>query len=306
MSNIEHVTRELNIQRKARQLAETQLEEKSRALYKKNQALEDALRKLKEQQQMLIAHEKQASIGQLAAGLAHEINNPNAFVRSNLDSLSQYLDALSKTIHSLITHFNDADPNYIEQIKKDQDLEYIFEDSSNLIQESVHGTLRIQRIVQGLRYFTNPTFKDKKSFDINSCITHTVQLLKHDPDISMEVSTTLEPIPDYQGLPTLLSLAIGNILKNATQSSPKSNVVHISSQLANNEVYIKVVDDGIGINPDDKHKIFDPFYSTKDTNQGLGLAISQAIVGQHNGTIDVKSDIGIGTEVCIRLPLFPS
>ena len=302
MSSIETYKRELGIQRQARRNAESQLEAKSRELYQKNQALEAALSQLKEQQDLLIAKEKQASIGQLSAGLAHEINNPNAFIQSNLESLHKYIFQLTNAIHSLLGRMDTFDPDVAAQFRFDYDLNFLMQDASDLIQESVQGTQRIQRIVQGLRYFSQANPKGGKHFDINSCIASTIELLSHEQDSSVEYVKQLSNVADCAGNPTLMSLAIGNILKNAAQSHPRSGRVTISSHQIEQEIQITVTDDGDGIQPSDMAKIFEPFFTTKQPSHGLGLTISRAIVRQHDGHIDCSSKPGQGTQVSIRLP----
>ncbi|MBA55596.1 MAG: hypothetical protein CMK89_14170 [Pseudomonadales bacterium] len=302
MSSLESYQRELEIQRRARRLAETQLEDKSRELYQKNQALETALSQLKEQQELLIAKEKQASIGQLSAGLAHEINNPNAFVQSNLESLHKYVVQLTDAIHVLLEKMDKLDAGSAARFSSDFDLNFLVQDASDLIQESVQGTQRIQRIVQGLRYFSQTDHKGDKHFDINICIISTIELLSHEQETQVEIIKQLSVVPDCAGNPTLMSLAIGNILKNASQSHPRSGHITISSQLVGQEIQIRVTDDGDGIQPQDMAKIFEPFYTTKQPSHGLGLTISRAIVRQHDGHIDCSSHPGEGTEICIRLP----
>ena len=302
MSSIDSYKRELEIQRQARRIAETQLEDKSRELYQKNQALEKALTQLQQQQDLLIAKEKQASIGQLSAGLAHEINNPNAFVQSNLKSLHKYVFQLTDAIHSLLGKMDEFDADFAAQFRSDYDLNFLLQDASDLIQESVQGTQRIQRIVQGLRYFSQADPEGGKHFDINSCIASTIELLSHEQDSSVEYIKQLSSVADCAGNPTLMSLAIGNIIKNAAQSHPRSGRVTISSLQVDQEIQITVADDGDGIQPSNMAKIFEPFFTTKQPSHGLGLTISRAIVRQHDGHIDCSSKPGQGTQVCIRLP----
>lgn len=182
MSSIEDDKRELEIQRKARQIAESQLEQKSRELYEKNYSLRDALCQL---QQQLIAQEKQTSIGQLSAGLAHEINNPNAFIKSNLASLGQYLKGLIDAIAMMSEQIQQVDWPWLENVKAEWDLGFIQEDAQTLIDKSAQGRRRIQRIVQGLGYFTNPESQNKQ-FDVNACVSHTLELVGHELDLDVK------------------------------------------------------------------------------------------------------------------------
>ncbi|RLT96787.1 sensor histidine kinase [Ketobacter sp.] len=305
MSSLDSYKRELEIQRQARRVAEAQLEDKSRELYQKNQALEAALLQLKEQQELLIAKEKQASIGQLSAGLAHEINNPNAFVQSNLESLHKYVFQLTDAMQVLLSKIEDSDPRFVNQFKHNHDLDFLLQDASDLIQESVQGSQRIQRIVQGLRYFSQTDQRDGRQFDINSCIHSTVELISHEPELQVRINKQLSVLKDCEGNPTLMSLAIGNLLKNAAQSHPRSGEISIRSEQVGQEIRITVSDDGDGIPLDQQPKIFEPFYTTRQPAHGLGLTISQAIVRQHDGRIECSSQPGQGTDICIRLPTAP-
>lgn len=303
MSSLEDYKRALDTQTRARKIAEAQLEEKSRELYVKNTSLREALRKLQQQQQQLIVQEKQASIGQLSAGLAHEINNPNAFVQSNLESLENYTESITQAITMMLSDIDKTDCARVKSLKDQFDLDYILDDAGALIRESIQGTQRIQRIVSSLRYFTNPDTKNRKQFDVDACVRHTVELLGLEADLDIEVDESYGKVGDYKGMPTLLSLALGNLLKNAAQSNPKSEKISINTSRNEKELCISISDDGEGIPSDSVQRIFDPFFTTKEAHNGLGLTTSWAIVHQHDGMIDIDSKMGVGTKVCIRLPL---
>lgn len=302
MSSLENCKQELEIQRTARQLAELKLEKKSREMHEKNIFYQNAFRHLQQQQQQIIAQEKQASIGQLSSGIAHEINNSNAFVQSNLETMNCYIDEIYKVIGLMSKKIEKIDKKWLEEVINDNDLDFILKDAVILISESTQGTQRIQRIVKGLRYFAN-SGNEKKQFDINACVRHTVELVGHEIDDNIEYCEKFGILPDYKGLPTLLSLAIGNLIKNSVESNPISNQVTIRTYRVNDEILIVVEDDGIGIEKELHQCIFDPFHTNKDFHNGLGLTISQAIVRQHNGKITVDSSLKTGTKVCIHLPI---
>lgn len=303
MSSLEDYKRAYQIQKQAREIAENLLEEKSRELYEKNCSLKNALKAVQNQQQKLIAQEKQASIGQLSAGLAHEINNPNAFVQSNLDSLNNYIEHLTNAYRELETLIDSRNATHAAAINKKYDIDYILDDADKLLSETKFGTQRIETIIKGLRYFTNPDSKHTRSFDLNACIAQTINLIRTEAECQITFLEHYNNIPELKGIPSLISQAVGNILKNAAQSTPKSEQVTVTTQLRQNSIVIMVDDDGDGIAATELTSVFDPFYTTKPEANGMGLAISHTIIGQHNGSIDLESEPGKGTKVRILIPV---
>lgn len=307
--------RAYEIQKKAREIAERRLEDKSRELYVKNKSLEQALEALNKQQEQLIAQEKLASIGQLAAGLAHELNNPNAFIQNNLITLKEYVEQLLVGIDSSLNiiktiedHSRDAPlkvdlANKRQTISTTAEVDFIKSDLPNIFDESMKGTKRIENIANSLRYFANPDLSSMKSFDVNESIRQAKQLISGQHLQAVEINLELSDLPNITGVPLLLSQAIANILLNGAEAEPKSGSVKVTSTLENDHVVLQIKDDGKGISSTRLANIFHPFVSGENTKNGLGLSIAQNIISQHNGRISIESQEGQGTIVTIELPL---
>lgn len=309
MSSMEDYKRAYETQREARRLAETLLEQRSFELYQKNQSLKAAMDQLTAKQQELIAQEKLASIGQLSAGLAHEINNPNAFVQSNIDTLKSYIDTLKSYITNLLQAFHSLETlqqpptkEAISDIRKQYDIDYIMEDVDALLKETYYGTQRIENIIKGLKYFTQPNRQHNVHFDINSCIAHTAGLIRSEVGDELEIQEHYEDIPQIDGMPQLFSQAISSVLKNAAESQSDSKSISVSTHFQDNQIRIEIKDEGIGIPVESLQKVFDPFYTTKQSANGMGLPIAQAIIQQHDGSIQLTSSEDAGTTVTILLP----
>ena len=304
----------LDRERKSRKHAERLLEEKSRELFRKNVSLEKALEKLVHQQSQLIAQEKLASVGQLGAGLAHELNNPNAFIQNNIQTLNEYVVQLSdgletslmltKSLQNEITdpHLNLKIEQDIEQIRLQSDIDFIKGDLPSIIDESLKGTKRITGIANGLRYFANPDLSTRKPLSINECIQQAMLLI---PSQHQHVSIhfTPQPLPETSGLPVLISQALVNIMLNAIESRPKSNAIKITASADEEKLMVCIEDDGIGIKQENLDKVIHPFFTTYNDHNGLGLGIANSIILQHQGTLDITSTLNEGSTVNISLPI---
>ncbi len=306
-----YTQRALEMQKKARQRAEALLEDKSRELYNKNQSLQKALETLSEQQSQLIAQEKLASIGQLGASLAHELNNPNAFIQNNLITLDDYINQLltgiidlSDLLRAVLARNNDPETQQtileLEAILKKAEVDFIKEDREPLISESVKGSERISIIANSLRYFTNPDSSTEKSFALDECIQQALHLITTEQSQS-NICMELADIPAIKGLPLLLSQAIANIITNAFESHAQT--VKIKTSQIKDSVLIEVSDDGQGMDEETKKHAFDSFFTLKKDNNGLGLGIAKSIIDQHDGDIAITSDLGKGCTITIALPL---
>jgi two-component system, NtrC family, sensor kinase len=314
--------RAYELQKSAREKAEQLLEEKSRELFLKNESLEDALEKLRQQQAQLVTHEKLASIGQLGAGLAHELNNPNAFIQNNFVTLEDYVTKLSqgldeafKLIEKCAAQVASADPSTdtsdassiavsqaIEEIRKTSDLEYIREDLPVLIRETLAGTTRIKNIANGLRYFANPDISTRKPLDVNECVRQAQQLIPRQEQ-AHSIELQLGELPRLTGLPLLMSQALANVIQNAMEAQPDTKTIVVRTFADDEHISIEITDQGVGMSSEIVSQMFKPFYTTKEGHNGLGLSITQSIINQHNGMIDVQSSEHNGTKIKIRLPL---
>lgn len=310
-----HYKRAYEMQKKAREIAEKRLEDKSRELYSKNKSLEEALEKLSKQQEKLIAQEKLASVGELAAGLAHELNNPNAFIQNNLVTLKEYFEQLIEGLEdglstlSEIGDLSKEDENkkniqsQITTIRKRSEIDFIKEDIPTLFAESLDGSARIESIANSLRYFATPDISSQKQTDVNECIKQAKQLLFIQCSQHLQIKTKLGAIPNISGIPLLLTQSISGILANALDSKPKSGQVFISTQATDKHIIIIIEDDGVGISKDRLKSLLDPLISPTPSKIGLGLNIAHNIIQQHHGKLSINSKEGKGTIVTIELPL---
>jgi two-component system, NtrC family, sensor kinase len=305
--------------RLTRQVAELTSELK-RQLTEKESA-EAALQKEKAEQQVLIgrleeAHnqllqsEKLASLGQLAAGVAHEINNPMGFVSSNLGSLRIYAErllALFDAYDAILASLPDNSPERLKtaQARKQADVEFLKEDLLSLIGESAAGIDRVRRIVNDLKTFSHIDSAEWQFVNLNDCIDSTLNLTAKEFANKAEVIKRYGNIPEIECLPSEINQVLLNLLLNAVQAVDQGGKVSVRTGSENGSVWLEVTDTGCGIPPENLKRIFDPFFTTKPvgTGTGLGLSITYGIVRKHNGHIDVQSEPGKGTTFRIVLPI---
>jgi len=285
------------------------------ALMEANKRLVEMNRELKDNQNRLVQSEKMAAIGQLAAGVAHEINNPVGFVKSNLGTLTGYVDTFKDLLHQyeLLTEAvrnNDtsgqaASLDIVKRIREDEDLDYVLDDVDQLLSESVEGTERVKDIVQNLKSFARVDGLEAREADINDCIEATLKIVWNELKYKCTVQKNLKPLPLIKCFAGQLNQVFMNLLVNASQAIPEKGEIVIETDSTDEEVIIRISDTGSGIPPEVRERIFEPFYTTKPTGKGtgLGLAISIDIIHRHNGSISVESEAGVGTTFTIRLPV---
>lgn len=298
-------------QKLARERAENLLEDRSRELYEANQSLQQTYDALKEQQEQLVHQEKLASLGQLAAGVAHEINNPAGYVRSNLNTLKQYVDDLLVVLSAYREHAQQQGvPDTLQQIEDDNDLDFLLEDLPTLLSDSIDGTFRISEIVDSLKNFSRIDDAKMQKLDVNSCIESTIKLINNEVKYNAELQVNLEPLPETMGFPGSLGQIFLNLIVNASHAIAKKGqhgLIQIHSYLdqSSGDILIDIQDNGCGMDEDTKRKVFDAFFTTKEVGvgTGLGLSISKGIVDKHNGKLTVKSELGEGSCFTIRLPI---
>lgn len=246
--------------------------------------VKDKTRLIKDTEGQLIHMEKMASLGTLAAGIAHEINNPLSFLISNLETLEDH----SRSINESASSGN--------QVNK-----ALVDDLASLTHESLEGALRIKKIVQDLRTFSRRSETQKVPIDVNQILESTLSIVWN------EIKYKIVVVKDYQAKtniiadPTQLSQVFLNILINASQAIQEKGTITLSTYEDEQNIYIKFKDTGSGIPPDVLPKIFDPFFSTKK-GTGLGLSVSYNIIKHHAGQIQVESQVGIGTTFTVLLP----
>jgi signal transduction histidine kinase len=305
----ERIIREQNI------LLEQKVDERTHELNEVNTDLNTAMTKLKDAQTQLVDAEKMASLGQLTAGVAHEINNPINFVSSNIKPLKRDVDdiieLLSKYEHLGSYNLPDDAKTYlteIESFKAEIDYTYICEEIDILLRGMQEGANRTVEIVKSLKNFSRLDEADLKYVNVNEGINSTLILLNNQLGDRVKITKDLGSIPDIECYPGKLNQVFMNVLNNAIYAVRKREgepgLITAKTWFENEQVVIKITDNGIGIPPEIKAHIFDPFFTTKDVGEGtgLGLSIVYKIIESHNGTIEVESELGVGTEFTIKLP----
>jgi signal transduction histidine kinase len=260
----------------------------------------------------MLQNEKLASLGQLAAGVAHEINNPlsfvinnNAILRRDLVAICQLM-ALYQRADAAITAHDPGLRREIDELIDRIDLPYTIENFHDTLKRSGEGMRRIQRIVQDLREFVRLDQDDFHSVDLNAGIESTVNMIRHRAqDKQIEIMTDLGPLPQVPCFADRINQVLLNLLSNAIDASPHGSAIHVRSLTEKGGACVEVADAGCGIDPRISSRIFDPFFTTKPIGQGagLGLSISYGIVKQHGGKIEFESHVGHGSTFRVRLPV---
>ena len=292
----------------AQKIASAEVREKYvKELEEKNRSLKKLFRELQDTQTQLIQSEKMASLGQLVAGIAHELNNPISFIYANMRNLQRYIKVINQILECLVQKPDDPESlrKIVKQLDAGQDLKFIHSDIQNLIAESVEGSNRVKEVVQNLRNFSRLDEADLKKVDIHEGLDSTLLLLKNETKNRISVHKQYGVIPLVECHPGQLNQVFMNLLLNAIQAIEKEGNIWIETRQTDYSVEIIIKDDGAGISESDRAKIFDPFFSTKPVGKGtgLGLSISYKIIEAHGGTIEVESQPGSGSTFRIRLPL---
>lgn len=276
--------------------------------------LEKANRELKAAQAQLLQTEKLSSLGQLAAGIAHEINNPIGFINSNLRTMGEYVEDLMRLIErydALLMAAGKKDYNalpslstQVADVKRDMKFDFIIEDFNKLIRESRDGAYRVYKIVRDLRGFARADDAERKFVDIHASLESTLNIVWNELKYKAEVIKDYGDIPEIECLPTQLNQVFMNILVNAAQSIKERGKITIKTYSFGEKVFIEISDTGSGIPEENLSKIFDPFFTTKEPGKGtgLGLSIVYGIIKKHNGDIRVRSKVEEGTTFTIELP----
>ncbi len=271
--------------------------------------LEQAYVQLKQTQGQILQQEKMASIGQLAAGVAHEINNPMGFITSNLGTLARYQQKLfeyQKELENCLDETGDQTAILkTSELRKKLKIDYLRDDIDDLLSESKEGAERVREIVQNLKGFSRVDQAEHAEVDLNDCLDKTLSIAWNEIKYKAQVEKDYSALPLVSCFPQQLNQVFLNLLINAAQAIEDHGVICISTQDLGDWVEITITDNGVGIPPENLEKIFEPFYTTKKVGEGtgLGMSISYEIIQKHGGDIQVASEVGQGTTFSITLPL---
>ena len=291
--------------------SERQLGERNRQLQSLADSERQAHEELKRAESQLVQAEKLSSLGRMVAGVAHEINNPLAFVINNVAVLRRDLGHVIELLHlyrQADPILADHDPALLERVDTaaaEGDLAYVLENLGSLVDRSGEGLKRIQRIILDLRNFARLDESERKEVDLNEGIRTTAFLIDGRAAAQrVELVLDFTPLRPVTCYPAQINQVVLNLLNNALDACPDGGKVTVGTRLTPREVEIHVVDTGPGIEPSIRDKIFEPFFTTKPVGRGtgLGLSISYGIVQAHGGRIDLDSSPGRGAHFIVRLP----
>jgi len=267
---------------------------------------------LEEAQDQLVQSEKMASIGQIAAGVAHEINNPIGYVLSNLGTLDSYLKSLFGLVEACIESEGSSSApqqpslDRARALRENVDFDFLRGDIVALLAESRDGILRVKHIVQDLKDFSRGGADDVwEVVNLHEAVDRTLNIVRNEIKYKARIETRYGSLPDVECIPSRLHQVFLNLIVNAGQAIEANGTITVSTGASATEVWIRFEDTGCGIPKEHLHRIFEPFFTTKPVGQGtgLGLSMSYSIVRRHGGSIDVESEPGRGSRFTIRLPM---
>lgn len=283
-------------------------------LDKKSRLVECLKKDLHDTRRQLLQAEKMASVGQLAAGVAHEINNPIGFVSSNMATLADYIGTYQAVMVQVMEYISqqteDSLPAPVAAIKtsiEENDIEFINEDILSLVEESAEGLIRVSEIVRGLRLFSRIDSDDRQWFDINQCMQTTLSMVNNKLKYICQQDVRFGEVPRVYINVGKITQIFTNLLINAGQAieaTGKQGQIIVKSWLEDDCVHMSVTDSGCGIKQEHLDKLFHPFFTTKPEGQGtgLGLSISFGIAEEHGGTLKAISKEGVGSTFTLILP----
>ncbi len=293
-------------------------EEKRRAeeaLKKSHTQLQEAHHNLQQSHAQLLQSEKLASIGQLAAGVAHEINNPVGYVYSNLGTLQEYTDGLCRMLESYeklesLVANDEPELQRLRELKTELDVEYLKDDVRNLVSESREGIARVKGIVQDLKDFSHVDEAEWQWADLHRGLDSTLNIVNNEIKYKANVMREYySELPSIECLASQLNQVFMNLLVNAAHAIKEQGTITIRTGMqGEDKVWVEISDTGSGISSENLKKIFDPFFTTKGVGKGtgLGLSLSYGIINKHGGLIEVESEVGRGSTFKISLPVSQS
>jgi len=305
----ERIIREQNV------VLEKKVKERTLSLETANDELSHTMNELKDAQIQLVDAEKMASLGQLTAGIAHEINNPINFVSSNISPLKRDIEDLKEIIHEYQSStekgsISEKDLARISDLIEDIDYEYTVEEIDTLLDGIKEGAHRTAEIVKGLKNFSRLDESQFKAADVNEGLTSTLLILQS-KSAGINIIQKYEATEEIECLPGKLNQLFMNVLDNSIFACNAKNYttderpeISIKTKQDSNTTTITIADNGIGMSPEVKNKVFEPFFTTKNVGEGtgLGMSIAHGIITNHEGTITINSNLGKGTELIIHLP----
>lgn len=298
-------------------LLETKVNERTQELQESNDELNKAMRELKEAETHLVESEKMASLGQLTAGIAHEINNPINFVTSNVKPLKRDVDMILDMLAQIeeVTIKEDMPVSekkqFIEELKEDMEFDYLKDEIGYLLKGITEGSDRTAEIVKGLRVFSRLDEDDLKLADINEGLDSTLVIVRNTLGTDIDIKTDYAELPLVECYPGKLNQVFLNIISNGLQAikskhkGEKGGEFSITTAQEDDKIVIKLKDNGIGMDEETQKKVFEPFFTTKEVGEGtgLGMSIVYNTINKHNGQIAFNSEKGVGTEFIVTLPI---
>jgi signal transduction histidine kinase len=264
------------------------------------QRVAEQVKIIEDAQRQLYQAEKMASVGQLAAGIAHEINNPMGFINSNLAIASDYVETISGFTEQLRQSVASEE---FESIWKEVDLDFVLEDFKTLLQESINGAERVTTIVKDLKDFSNIDRVDEEIADINTVIRSACNIARN--ELGTDIELELAELPSTRCQPGHLGQAWLNLLRNAAQAINGKGRITIQTSSKDGRIMVRISDTGVGMSEDVMNRAFEPFFTSREVGQGtgLGLTVSRDIIQAHGGDIKIESKEGQGTTVSLWLPV---
>lgn len=275
-----------------------------------NDDLKSVNGRLEDAHNQLLQSEKMASMGQLAAGVAHEINNPVGYINSNLTALQKYILDLMRLVDCYVEaeHLlpaESAESASIRRIKSEVELDFLRQDLNDLMRESQEGVERVRKIVQDLKEFSHVDSSEWQVADLHRGLESTLNIVHNEIKYKAEIVKEYGDMPEVECIPSQINQVFLNLLVNAAQAIEKRGVITLRTGTTGGEIWIEVKDTGKGISPHHLNRIFEPFFTTKEVGKGtgLGLSLSWNIVQRHGGRLEVQSTAGEGSTFRLTLPI---
>jgi len=265
-------------------------------------------KELEDSQEQVIQQEKMAAIGQLAAGVAHEINNPTGYIGSNLNTLHKYIQKIDDFFSAqteAILSLGEEKTAELKTLRKKMKIDFIVDDIKDLVSESLEGIDRTKDIVMGLKNISRKDQDVQSMADINECLESTLKVIWNELKYKTTVEKEYGDLPKTKCFPQQLSQVFMNLLVNAGHAIEEKGTISIKTRMEDDSIFVSISDTGCGIAPENLEKIFEAFFTTKEIGQGtgLGMSIASEIIQKHNGEIDVESKVGQGTKFTIKIPV---